>query len=111
MSALCIVNKCLLWSQGYAVVVWYCKSKMTGVGNVCGPMRHVAMCEFGRGIVIEVSTQNLWQALQFELTNWGIRCSIVASIPACHAGDRGSIPRDGDTKRVYFPIDIYNLVR
>ena len=24
-----------------------------------------------------------------------IRCSIVASIPACHAGDRGSIPRDG----------------
>ena len=25
-----------------------------------------------------------------------IRHSIVASIPACHAGDRGSIPRDGD---------------
>ena len=24
-----------------------------------------------------------------------IRDSIVASIPACHAGDRGSIPRDG----------------
>ena len=24
-----------------------------------------------------------------------IRHSIVASIPACHAGDRGSIPRDG----------------
>jgi hypothetical protein len=24
-----------------------------------------------------------------------IRLSIVASIPACHAGDRGSIPRDG----------------
>ena len=26
-----------------------------------------------------------------------IRDSIVASIPACHAGDRGSIPRRGDT--------------
>ena len=25
-----------------------------------------------------------------------IRDSIVASIPACHAGDRGSIPRHGD---------------
>ena len=25
-----------------------------------------------------------------------IRDSIVASIPACHAGDRGSIPRRGD---------------
>jgi hypothetical protein len=25
-----------------------------------------------------------------------IRHSIVASIPACHAGDRGSIPRDGE---------------
>ena len=55
ISALCIVNKCLLWSQGYAVVVWYCKIKMTGVGNVCGPMRHVAMCEFGRRVVMKVS--------------------------------------------------------
>ena len=26
---------------------------------------------------------------------WVIRHSIVASIPACHAGDRGSIPRVG----------------
>ena len=26
-----------------------------------------------------------------------IRDSIVASIPACHAGDRGSIPRRGVT--------------
>ena len=26
-----------------------------------------------------------------------VRHSIVASIPACHAGDRGSIPRVGDT--------------
>ena len=25
-----------------------------------------------------------------------VRHSIVASIPACHAGDRGSIPRDGE---------------
>ena len=30
-----------------------------------------------------------------------IRDSIVASIPACHAGDRGSIPRRGETD-VYF---------
>ena len=27
--------------------------------------------------------------------NFQFRHSIVASIPACHAGDRGSIPRDG----------------
>jgi hypothetical protein len=26
-----------------------------------------------------------------------IRHSIVASIPACHAGDQGSIPCDGET--------------
>ncbi len=25
-----------------------------------------------------------------------IRVSIVVSIPACHAGDRGSIPRHGE---------------
>ncbi|URD80529.1 hypothetical protein MUK42_10698 [Musa troglodytarum] len=25
------------------------------------------------------------------------RCSIVVSIPACHAGDPGSIPGNGDT--------------
>ena len=35
------------------------------------------------------------------LTWWGVRLyrildSIVVSIPACHAGDRGSIPRRGD---------------
>ena len=29
-----------------------------------------------------------------------ILVSIVVSIPACHAGDRGSIPRRGDT---FFP--------
>ena len=28
--------------------------------------------------------------------------SIVVSIPACHAGDRGSIPRRGATFIVYF---------
>ena len=30
-----------------------------------------------------------------------IRHSIVASIPACHAGDRGSIPRDGNFCKTY----------
>ena len=29
-------------------------------------------------------------------TDLSVRHSIVASIPACHAGDRGSIPRLGD---------------
>ena len=28
--------------------------------------------------------------------------SIVVSIPACHAGDRGSIPRRGGTKESFF---------
>ena len=28
--------------------------------------------------------------------HYSIRDSIVASIPACHAGDRGSIPRRGE---------------
>ena len=31
----------------------------------------------------------------FEI-GFNFRDSIVASIPACHAGDRGSIPRRGD---------------
>ena len=30
-----------------------------------------------------------------------VRHSIVASIPACHAGDRGSIPRDGISRGVW----------
>ena len=30
--------------------------------------------------------------------------SIVVSIPACHAGDRGSIPRRGDTLKFFFPL-------
>ena len=29
------------------------------------------------------------------------RCRIVVSIPACHAGGRGSIPRSGDTSHVF----------
>ena len=33
---------------------------------------------------------------QFEATIHQILDSIVVSIPACHAGDRGSIPRRGD---------------
>ena len=36
-----------------------------------------------------------------------IRHSIVASIPACHAGDRGSIPRDGD---FYHPARIRKIL-
>ena len=31
-----------------------------------------------------------------------VRHSIVASIPACHAGDRGSIPRDGAFLHYWF---------
>eukprot|EP00984_Skeletonema_dohrnii_P028124 scaffold17956_cov136-Skeletonema_dohrnii-CCMP3373.AAC.2 len=34
--------------------------------------------------------------LCFQLDREQIRDSIVASIPACHAGDRGSIPRLGE---------------
>ena len=30
--------------------------------------------------------------------------SIVVSIPACHAGDRGSIPRRGGTEEVFFNL-------
>ena len=33
---------------------------------------------------------------QCRHTNHQILDSIVVSIPACHAGDRGSIPRRGD---------------
>ena len=33
-----------------------------------------------------------------------IRHSIVASIPACHAGDQGSIPCDGE---IYFGTQIF----
>jgi hypothetical protein len=33
-----------------------------------------------------------------------IRHSIVASIPACHAGDRGSIPRVGDCFAYFFLV-------
>ncbi len=30
------------------------------------------------------------------------RCSIVVSIPACHAGDPGSIPGNGDKFYIFF---------
>ena len=33
-------------------------------------------------------------------TSYQIRVSIVVSIPACHAGDRGSIPRHGELFRL-----------
>ncbi|CAK9192894.1 unnamed protein product [Sphagnum troendelagicum] len=32
------------------------------------------------------------------------RCSIVVSIPACHAGDPGSIPGSGDKRIPLFSI-------
>ena len=35
------------------------------------------------------------------------RRSIVVSIPACHAGDRGSIPRDGAFALVLVSLSIY----
>ena len=34
--------------------------------------------------------------ISIQVRTKAIRHSIVASIPACHAGDRGSIPRDGE---------------
>ena len=35
--------------------------------------------------------------------------SIVVSIPACHAGDRGSIPRRGDYNTTFFRKEIFLL--
>ena len=50
----------------------------------------------------DVSNQNVYKRDSneaswplFSVFNHIFRHSIVASIPACHAGDRGSIPRDG----------------
>ena len=43
--------------------------------------------------VMEMKCKQYMYCKNADVTN--IRCSIVASIPACHAGDRGSIPRDG----------------
>ena len=37
-----------------------------------------------------------------------VRVSIVVSIPACHAGDRGSIPRHGDC---FFILETSNLLK
>ena len=37
-----------------------------------------------------------------------IRDSIVVSIPACHAGDRGSIPRHGDV--FYYSSIIWHIL-
>ena len=36
----------------------------------------------------------------------GILGSIVVSIPACHAGDRGSIPRRGE-KYIFFLLFLF----
>ena len=38
------------------------------------------------------------EILHYNAHPWSVKClhdSIVVSIPACHAGDRGSIPRRG----------------
>ena len=39
-----------------------------------------------------------YEQQSFEIFDHTFRDSIVASIPACHAGDRGSIPRRGVNK-------------
>ena len=49
------------------------------------------------------------------MTQWlpwifSIRDSIVASIPACHAGDRGSIPRRGVQSFCLSTVDLLSLV-
>ena len=36
--------------------------------------------------------------------------SIVVSIPACHAGDRGSIPRLGEFFKIYFAYIFYGCI-
>ena len=38
-----------------------------------------------------------------------ILVSIVVSIPACHAGDRGSIPRRGGTPTFFFSLFAFSL--
>ena len=37
----------------------------------------------------------------FEMLDCRIRGSIVVRIPACHAGDRGSIPRRGGSAMIF----------
>ena len=39
------------------------------------------------------------------------RCSIVVSIPACHAGDPGSIPGNGESKHFNFFFNPFCSVR
>ena len=40
----------------------------------------------------------LFNIINFSGLSQQSRCSIVVSIPACHAGDPGSIPGNGETK-------------
>ena len=52
------------------------------------------------------------QSFEFEIQNFStnsylILVSIVVSIPACHAGDRGSIPRRGDFFLSFLPLIDY----
>ena len=45
-----------------------------------------------------------------SISNAQILGSIVVSIPACHAGDRGSIPRRGVHFSLHFPVcHIFNF--
>ena len=52
--------------------------------------------------------QIVW--LDYKWLSGHILGSIVVSIPACHAGDRGSIPRRGGYIFRTFPILILNRV-
>ena len=43
----------------------------------------------------------------FPLTWYQVLGSIVVSIPACHAGDRGSIPRRGGEDSFFFHLLLF----
>ena len=65
----------------------------TEIGNVCSGTRVVfclkAECDYRQGLVSEAS-----RCCRLECCTYPtfFRGSIVVSIPACHAGDPGSIP-------------------
>ena len=57
-----------------------------------------------------ISVSRPWSVLNLSCTAASIvRHCIVVSIPACHAGDRGSIPRRGATSRGAVQKLIYKL--
>ena len=49
------------------------------------------------------SVCTLMYNMKGEVQDKQSRCSIVVSIPACHAGDPGSIPGNGDTILFFGP--------